>query len=112
MQRGFEDACARVDANCQVVFTQNEGSVEQQVANLQAGLAREPDAVLTTIVDDAALDQILEEAKANGVTVIGVNVDDSEGAAGNPRQAFIGQGFVPAGYSLGQAMSDFSPMTV
>lgn len=109
VQRGFEDACERVQANCQMVFTQTEGSVEQQVANLQAGLARDPDAVLTSIVDDAALDSILAEARANGVTVIGVNVDDSEGAAGSPRQAFIGQGFVPAGYSLGQAMSDFFP---
>jgi simple sugar transport system substrate-binding protein len=41
--------------------------------------------------------------------VIAANVDDLEGAAGNARQAFIGQGFIAAGYSLGQAQSKNFP---
>ena len=41
-------------------------------------------------------------ARDNGVIVIASNVDDTEGADGNARQAFIGQGFIPAGYSLGK----------
>ena len=44
-----------------------------------------PDALLTTIVDDRALDGIIDRAVKDGVTVIAVNVDDSEGAAGNAR---------------------------
>lgn len=106
---GFDDACERVEANCQMLFTQTEGSIEQQFANIQAALAREPDALLTSIVDDAALDNVISEARDNGITVIAVNVDDSEGAAGNARQAFIGQGFVPAGHSLAEAMSENFP---
>ncbi len=109
VKKGFDDACGKIDATCQMVFTQTEGSIEQQVANMQAALAGKPDALLTSIVDDRALDAVIEKAVADGVIVIGVNVDDSEGAAGNARAAFVGQGFRPAGYSLGQAMSAHFP---
>ncbi len=109
VKRGFDDACQRIEANCQMIFTQTEGSIEQQLANMQTALARNPDALLTSIVDDRALDDVVAGAREAGVTVIAVNVDDSEGAAGNARQAFVGQGFVPAGYSLGQAMSENFP---
>lgn len=111
VQKGFMDACQKIGANCQMVFTQTEGSVAEQAANMQAALARQPDALLTSIVDDQAFDQILAGACDAGVIVIAVNVDDSEGAKGNCRAAFIGQGFVPAGYSLGEAMSDYFPAT-
>ncbi len=109
VKKGFEDACDKLDADCQMIFTQTEGSVEQQVANMQAALARNPDALITSIVDNNALDQIIADARAKGIIVISANVDDLEGAAGNERQAFIGQGFLAAGYSLGQAQSDNFP---
>ncbi|MEM1287586.1 MAG: sugar ABC transporter substrate-binding protein [Pseudomonadota bacterium] len=105
VQKGFEDACDRVDASCQMIFTQTEGSIQEQLANMEAALAREPDAILTSIVDNTALDEIVQRARDAGVIVIGVNVDDLEGASGNARQAFVGQGFLPAGYSLGEAQS-------
>lgn len=109
VQRGYDDACARIEANCQMVFTQTEGSIEQQLANMEAALARNPDVLLTSIVDDRALDAVIARAREAGIIVIAVNVDDSEGALGNARQAFVGQGFRPAGYSLGQAMSAHFP---
>lgn len=109
VKKGFDDACGKISANCQMVFTQTEGSIEQQVANMEAALARKPDALLTSIVDDRALDGVIQKATDDGVLVIGVNVDDSEGAAGNARAAFVGQGFRPAGYSLGSAMSKHFP---
>lgn len=105
VQKGFDDACARVEAQCQMLFTQNEGSVQEQLANIQAGLAREPDALLLSIVDDTAFDDVVQQARDDGLTVIAINADDSEGAAGNARQAFVGQGFAAAGYALGQAQS-------
>ena len=106
VQRGFDEACDRIGANCQMIFTQTEGAIDQQLANMEAALARSPDAILTSIVDDNAFDGILSRAVEQGITVIGVNVDDGEGAAGNPRQAFVGQSFRSAGYSLGEAMSE------
>lgn len=109
VKKGFDDACARVEAECQMVFTQTEGSVEQQVANMQAAMAAEPDALITSIVDNQALDGVIAEARAKGITVIAANVDDEEGAAGNERQAFIGQGFSAAGYSLAAAQAKNFP---
>jgi simple sugar transport system substrate-binding protein len=111
VKKGFDDACAKIQANCQMVFTQTEGSVEQQAANMQAALARKPDALVTSIVDDHALDQIIADARTQGVIVIAANVDDSQGAAGNARQAFIGQNFEPAGKALGEAVGKQFPAT-
>ncbi|MEO1248986.1 MAG: substrate-binding domain-containing protein, partial [Pseudomonadota bacterium] len=56
VKKGFDDACEKIAANCQMIFTQNEGSIEQQLANMETALARNPDALLTSIVDDRALD--------------------------------------------------------
>ena len=48
---------------------------------------------------------MIKEARDKGVLVLAINVDDSEGAKGNARKAFIGQGFIAAGYSLAKAQS-------
>jgi simple sugar transport system substrate-binding protein len=109
VKKGFDDACARIEANCQMVFTQSEGSIEQETANITAALASKPDALLTSIPDDNALDELIANARKDGVIVLAVNVDDSKGAEGNARQAFIGQNFIPAGYALGKKMSEFFP---
>lgn len=109
VQKGFDDACGKIEANCQMIFTQTEGAIDQQLANMETALARQPHALLTSIVDDTAFDDVIQRAVDAGVIVIGVNVDDSEGAAGNARAAFVGQGFRPAGYSLGEAMSEHFP---
>jgi len=105
VQKGYEDGCAKVGASCQMVYVQTDGSIQEQVANMEAALARGPDALITSIVDNNAFDDVIKRARDAGVIVIASNVDDLEGAAGNARQAFIGQGFVPAGYSLAQAQS-------
>ncbi|MDP1731428.1 MAG: sugar ABC transporter substrate-binding protein [Devosia sp.] len=109
VKKGFEDGCGKVAANCQMIFTQTEGAVEQQVANMQAAIAGKPDALITSIVDNQAFDQIIADARAQGIIVIASNVDDLEGAAGNARQAFIGQGFTAAGYALAQAQAKNFP---
>jgi simple sugar transport system substrate-binding protein len=69
-----------------MVFTQTEGSIEQQAANMQAALARKPDALITSIVDNKAFDQTHPGRPHAGVIVIAANVDDTEGAAGNARR--------------------------
>ena len=103
VQKGYEDACAKLGANCQMIYVQTDGSIPEQVANMEAALARSPDALITSIVDNTAFDDVIQRARDAGVIVIASNVDDLEGAAGNARQAFVGQGFVPAGYGLARA---------
>ena len=105
VKKGFDDGCAKVQAQCQMVFTQTEGSVEQQAANMQSALARKPDALITSIVDNNAFNKPIKEARDQGILVIASNVDHIDGAKGNARQAFIGQGLIKAGHSLAQAQS-------
>lgn len=109
VKKGFDDACAKINAQCQMIFTQTEGSIAEQQANMQTALAANPDALITSIVDNSAFDELIKDARAKGVTVIASNVDDAEGAKGNARQAFVGQGFIPAGYTLGEAQSKNFP---
>ena len=109
VKKGFDDACAKIEANCQMIFTQNEGSVEQEVANQQTALARKPDALITTLVDNNAFVGNLKDAKAKGVIVIASNVDATEGPELELRQAFVGQNFVPAGTTLGKRMAALFP---
>jgi simple sugar transport system substrate-binding protein len=104
VKKGFEDACGKIQADCQMLFTSTNGSIEQQAANMEAGLAGNPDALITTIADDKAFDKIIADARAKGIIVIATNADDTKGAAGNARQAYIGQGLAAAGYSLAQYM--------
>ncbi len=109
VQKGYEDACAKIAATCQMVYVQTDGSIPEQVANMEAALARKPDALITSIVDNTAFDDVIKRARDAGVIVIASNVDDLEGAAGNARQAFIGQGFEPAGYNLAKAQWENMP---
>jgi len=109
VKKGFDDACEKIQANCQMIFTQTEGSIAEQQANMQTALAAKPDALITSIVDNSAFDELIKGARDSGVIVIATNVDDTEGAKGNARQAFIGQGFIPAGYTLGKAQSAHFP---
>src|SRR5688572_30652169 len=109
VKKGFDDACEKVQANCQMIFTQTEGSIAEQQANMQTALAANPDALITSIVDNSAFDDLIKGARAKGIIVIATNVDDTEGAEGNARQSFIGQGFIPAGYTLGEAQSKNFP---
>jgi simple sugar transport system substrate-binding protein len=103
VKKGFDDACGKVQADCQMIFTQTEGSIEQQAANMQAALAGKPDVLMTSIVDNNAFTGILQEARKSGVTVIGVNVDATQGPAKEARQAFVGQDLFAAGVALGNA---------
>jgi simple sugar transport system substrate-binding protein len=106
---GFDDACGKVGANGQFIFVQNEGSIEQQVANMQAAVARKPDALITSLVDNNAFTGVLRDAKDRGITVISSNVDATAGPELTLREAFIGQNFIPAGTTLGKRLSALFP---
>src|SRR6185503_3734864 len=109
VKKGFDDACEKIQANCQMIFTQTEGSIAEQQANMQTALAANPDALITSIVDNSAFDDLIKGARDKGVSGIATNVGDTDGAKGSARQAFIGQGFIPAGYTLGEAQSKDFP---
>jgi simple sugar transport system substrate-binding protein len=106
---GFDDACTKVGAKGQFIFVQTEGSIEQQVANMEAAVARKPDALITSLVDNNAFVGVLKDAKAKGITIISSNVDATAGPELGLREAFIGQNFIPAGTNLGKRLSALFP---
>jgi len=106
---GFEAACGQVGAECRMLFAQTDGAIPEQIANIEAAIAGKPDAIITTIIDDKAYDEVISRARAAGITVIASNVDDTKGAAGNGRQAFVGQNFAAAGYELAKGLSESFP---
>lgn len=109
VKKGFDDACARIEANCQMIFTQGEHAVDEQVANFAAAVAQKPDILITTIIDDQALDAPIKAAVDAGITVLASNSDDSQGAAGNARLGFIGVNEFTTGYTGAKAMAEFFP---
>ena len=106
---GFDDACTKVGAKGQFIFVQTEGSIEQQVANMQAAVAGKPDALITSLVDNNAFVGVLRDAREKGITVISSNVDATAGPELGLREAFIGQNFIPAGTTLGKRLSALFP---
>ena len=109
VKKGFDDACALIKADCQMLFTSKQGDIQGQVANIQAAIAQQPDMLIVTIPDNKAFDAVVKEARDAGITVVSNNVDDTEGALGNARQAFIGQDFLLAGQALGRATAEKFP---
>lgn len=109
VKKGFDDACRRVEAHCQLLFTQTEGSIPEEIANMQAAIARHPDVLLTTLPDNHAFVGVLKEALAKHIIVIADNVDATAGPELSMRAAFIGQNFIPAGYNLAQYLVGLFP---
>ena len=103
MKLGFDDACTKVGAKGQFIFVQTEGSIEQQVANMQAAVAGKPDALITSLVDNNAFVGVLRDAREKGITVISSNVDATAGPELGLRGGFHRTELHPGRNDPGQA---------
>ena len=102
VKKGAEDAAAMAGAH--VDFQYAGGSLERYKSLVGKALSAKPDGVALTIIDDRAYrEEVCALVKA-GIPVIAYNVDDSKGARGSCRLAFIGQDFVATGYLIGKRM--------
>jgi simple sugar transport system substrate-binding protein len=73
---------------------------------IEAAIANQVDGIAISIPDDTAFDEVVCKAMDQGIATVSFNVDDSEGAAGNCRMAFMGQNFVETGYLIAKRMID------
>ena len=105
----MDDACETLDVDCQLVFNQENGNLQMQLTNLEALVEQGIDGISLVIVEDNMFDEAVQKAVDAGIPVITTNVDDSEGAAGNARLAFVGQDLFQAGYELGKELSKQFP---
>ena len=58
VKKGFEDACAKIQADCQLLFTNTNMSVQEELTNIDAALATKPDALIITIPDNNAFTKV------------------------------------------------------
>ncbi len=71
---------------------------------IETAVANQVDGIAVIIQDDDAFDESVCAAMDAGIPVVSFNVDDSQGAAGNCRMAFMGQNFVDTGYLISRRM--------
>jgi simple sugar transport system substrate-binding protein len=108
VKRGFDQACKDFAADCQMLFTNTEGSIADQVNNIKTSIARQPDAIVTAIANDNALCPVVKEATEQGIIVMASNVDAvSKEDCG--RLSYMGQNFVDAGDVLGEKTAALFP---
>ncbi len=100
IKKGMDDACAQFDADCQLIFTTPNGDLQKHLQNMETVVEQGVDGIVTVIVNDNLYDDVVKRAKDKGIPVIVANVDDTQGADGNARDAFVGQDLFEAGYVL------------
>lgn len=104
IKRGMDDACEDYAVDCQLLFTQENGNLQMHLQNLETTIAQGVDGVATVIVEDNLYDEAVQRAIDAGIPVLTLNVDDTEGAAGNARLAFVGQDLFQAGYEVAKGL--------
>lgn len=104
IKRGMDDACEDYQVDCQLLFTQENGNLQMHLQNLETTIAQGVDGIGTVIVEDNLYDEAVQRAIDAGIPVVTLNVDDTEGAAGNARLAFIGQDLFQAGYEVAKGL--------
>lgn len=102
VQKGMMDAVAEL--GCKADIDLVGGDVALMQKRFQEAVAMRPDGIALVINDDKAYDKLVADAIAKGINVIGMNNDDSEGAAGNARLCYIGQNERRAGYVIARRL--------
>lgn len=100
--KGAEDAAAQFGVDLDVQYANNDPVRQNDI--IEAATAAGVDGIAVSISSSDAFDKSICDAVKAGVTVIGFNNDDLEGAKGNCRQAYVGMNEFASGYELGQRM--------
>jgi simple sugar transport system substrate-binding protein len=99
---GAQDAAEDQGVNIDIQYGDEDPVTQSNI--LETGIASGVDGIATIVADDNAYDDILCGAMQKGIPVVTFNIDDSKGAEGTCRMAFMGQDFVDTGYLIGKRM--------
>lgn len=100
--KGAQDAAAQFGVDLDVQYANNDPVRQNDL--IEAATAAKVDGIAVSISSSDAFDKSICDAVKAGITVIGFNNDDLEGAKGNCRQAYVGMNEFASGYELGQRM--------
>jgi simple sugar transport system substrate-binding protein len=106
VKKGMDEACAQIEADCQMVFLQQDGNFQEQLNNLEAAIAQQPNGIITTFAGGEILDEALSRAQEAGIPVLASNVDHPQK---KNRLSFTGQNLEQAGYDLAAGLSQNFP---
>jgi simple sugar transport system substrate-binding protein len=106
VKKGMDEACGQIQANCQMVFLQQDGNFQEQLNNLEAAIAQKPDGIIMTFAGGEIFDEAIERAMKAGIPVIASNVDHPKKTH---RLAFVGQDLEQAGYDLAAGLAPQFP---
>ena len=75
VKKGMDEACGQIEADCQMVFLQQDGNFQGQLNNLEAAIAQQPDGIIMTFAGGEIFDEAIDRAMSAGIPVIASNVD-------------------------------------
>ena len=111
---GMEDACAKVNADCEFLGPATYDPA-QQVALIEATIAKKPDAIVTTRPDPSAYNDAIKKAEDAGIMVVTFNVNDPTADKKLPLPV-VGQNFTNYGrewaHAVIKAMPDGGAMAI
>ena len=99
---GAKDAAKQQGVNVDIQF--GEEDQKHQLGILETGIANKVSGIAVNVADDDAYDKLLCDAAKNGIPIVTFNIDNSKGADGLCRMAFMGQNFIDTGYLIGKRM--------
>lgn len=99
---GAKDAAEDQHVKIDIQFGEEDPNNQKTI--LETAVANKVSGMAVNIADDDAYDDILCRATKEGIPVVTFNIDDSKGAEGTCRMAFMGQNFVETGYLIGKRM--------
>jgi simple sugar transport system substrate-binding protein len=106
VKKGMDEACGQVAADCQMIFLQQDGNFQEQLNNLEAAIAQDPDGLIMTFAGGEIFDEALDRAAAAGIPVLASNVDHP---MKTHRLSFTGQDLEQAGYDLAAGLAPQFP---
>jgi len=99
---GVEEAAELFGVDVDIQY--GDGDLVKQNDLMEAAIANQVDGIAVSIPDDDALDEVICKAMEAGIPVVSFNNDDSEGADGNCRMAYMGQNMPATGYAIAKRM--------
>lgn len=93
---GTEEAAEIYGVQVDIQYADNDPEKQNNI--IETAIANQVDGLGLVLNLDDAYDATVQKAMDAGIPVVAFNIDDTQGADGNARMAFIGQDFVTAGY--------------
>jgi simple sugar transport system substrate-binding protein len=97
VKKGMADAADMLGVRCDFIGTEGVDVIEQ-VKIIRQAMDAGYDGIAVNIIDPEAFDEVIQEAMAKGIPVVGFNVDDH--ATPNARLSSVNQRLYEAGQSL------------